>query len=251
MRLSIDSMEHWEFGALGIHNPKSSTLAPYFDLITQTENISGDILELGVLRGASLITSGLLLEKMNSRRSLLGVDTFSGFPGFSKEDDFSEFDNLAAKSLISADHLAKVKRNKELVNIRGVTASPNSISNSANFSETSLELVQNRIRSLELEDRIQVKQIDISEEIEGVLGARALSLVLMDVDLFLPYSRALPVLFKNLTPGGVVYLDEYYSLKFPGPRIAVNSFLKHHRDAELKRLGDWLDFERWVIRKLT
>ena len=249
MKLQIDEMEHWEFGALGIHNPNQSTLAPYFQLVRETESISGDILELGVLRGASLITTGLLLESLLSKRVVTGLDTFTGFPGYTEQDDFNNFWRLEELGLISSEHLEKVKRNQSLVKIRGASEAPNSISNSNNFSDTSYNLVRSRILDLELEQRVFVHEVDITKELGNYLKDKKYSLILMDVDLYLPYAKALPILFKHLLPGGKIYLDEYYSLKFPGPRLAVHDFLREKQDATLEKLEDWLDFERWIIKK--
>lgn len=249
MKLQIDEMEHWEFGALGIHNPNRSTLAPYFQLVRDTESISGDILELGVLRGASLITTGLLLESLSSKRVVTGLDTFTGFPGYTEQDDFNNFWKLEELGHISSEHLERVKRNQSLVKIRGASEAPNSISNSSDFSDTSYDLVKSRVLNLELEQRVFVHEVDITKELENYLKDKKYSLILMDVDLYLPYAKALPILFEHLSPGGKIYLDEYYSLKFPGPRIAVNNFLNTRLDANLEKLGDWLDFERWVIFK--
>jgi hypothetical protein len=249
VKLQIDEMEHWEFGALGIHNPNRSTLAPYFQLVRDTESISGDILELGVLRGASLITTGLLLESLSSKRVVTGLDTFKGFPGYTEQDDFNNFWKLEELGHISSEHLERVKRNQSLVKIRGASEAPNSISNSNDFSDTSYDLVKSRVLNLELEQRVFVHEVDITKELENYLKDKKYSLILMDVDLYLPYAKALPILFEHLSPGGKIYLDEYYSLKFPGPRIAVNNFLNTRLDANLEKLGDWLDFERWVIFK--
>ena len=249
MKLQIDEMEHWEFGALGIHNPNRSTLAPYFQLVRDTESISGDILELGVLRGASLITTGLLLESLSSKRVVTGLDTFTGFPGYTEQDDFNNFWKLEELGHISSEHLERVKRNQSLVKIRGASETPNSISNSNDFSDTSYDLVRSRVLNLELEQRVFVHEVDITKELENYLKDKKYSLILMDVDLYLPYAKALPILFEHLSPGGKIYLDEYYSLKFPGPRIAVNNFLNTRLDANLEELGVWLDFERWVIFK--
>ena len=47
-----------------------------------------------------------------------------------------------------------------------------------------------------------------------------------DLDLYQPYKVALPLVWKNLNKRGYIHLDEYYSLKFPGPMIAVKDFLK-------------------------
>jgi hypothetical protein len=249
VKLQIDEMEHWEFGALGIHNPNRSTLAPYFQLVRDTESISGDILELGVLRGASLITTGLLLESLSSKRVVTGLDTFTGFPGYTEQDDFNNFWKLEELGHISSEHLERVKRNQSLVKIRGASETPNSISNSNDFSDTSYDLVRSRVLNLELEQRVFVHEVDITKELENYLKDKKYSLILMDVDLYLPYAKALPILFEHLSPGGKIYLDEYYSLKFPGPRIAVNNFLNTRLDANLEELGVWLDFERWVIFK--
>ena len=249
MKLQIDEMEQWEFGALGIHNPNQSTLAPYFQLVRDTESISGDILELGVLRGASLITTGLLLESLLSKRVVTGLDTFTGFPGYTEEDDFNKFWRLEELGFISSEHLERVKRNQSLVKIRGASEAPSSISNSDNFSDTSFDLVKSRIHNLELNQRVFVHEVDITKELGNYLEDEKYSLILMDVDLYLPYAKALPLLFEHLSPGGIIYLDEYYSLKFPGPRLAVNDFLKIEHAATLEKLEDWLDFERWVIRK--
>jgi hypothetical protein len=242
-------MEQWEFGALGIHNPNRSTLTPYFQLVRETESISGDILELGVLRGASLITTGLLLESLLSKRVVTGLDTFTGFPGYTEQDNFNNFWRLEELGLISSEHLEKVKRNQSLVKIRGASEAPNSISNSNNFSDTSYNLVRSRILNLELEQRVFVHEVDITKELGNYLKDKKYSLILMDVDLYLPYAKALPILFEHLSPGGKIYLDEYYSLKFPGPRLAVHDFLREKQDATLEKLEDWLDFERWIIKK--
>ena len=43
-----------------------------------------------------------------------------------------------------------------------------------------------------------------------------------DVDLYQPYKIALPLIWNKLEKKGYVHLDEYFSLKFPGPRIATN-----------------------------
>lgn len=249
MYLNLESMEYWEFGALGIHNPETSTLAPFFKLVSQEEPNPGDILELGVLRGASLITTSFILESISSSKLVYGLDTFTGFPGYTEEDSFEQFFKLKESGLITQEHLDKAMKNKTWIRIRGATESPASISNSADFSDTSIKLVENKIKQLGLDKRAYVRQIDITTNLKDFLTDKTFSLVLVDVDLFLPYLRALPLLYKHLSPGGVIYLDEYYSLKFPGPRLAVHQFLATEPGAHLESVGNWLDFERWIIRK--
>lgn len=242
-------MEFWEFGALGIHNPALCSLTPYFQLIPELESVQGSVLELGVARGNSLITSGLILESLHSSKSVIGVDSFTGFPSTSQEDDFSSFADLHSTGTISDDHYKKVLRNRELVRVRGDAITVSTISNSRDFSETSFDYVNGKVKSLHLQDRVEIYQLDISTSIQSAVEGRRLSLILLDVDLYLPYINSLKEIWNLLTPGGVIYLDEYYSLKFPGPRLAVNQFIEKSRDAHLVRLQDWQDFERWVIQK--
>jgi hypothetical protein len=58
--------------------------------------------------------------------------------------------------------------------------------------------------------------------------------------------------WDKLMPGGIIFLDEYYSLKFPGARIAVNEFFADKGNFELIDVADKKidDFERWIVRKL-
>ena len=241
--------ERWEFGALDIHYPDSSTLREYFQLIPKLEAIPGNIVELGVARGRSLITTGLILNCLNSSKSLLGLDSFHGFPEYSPEDDFENFEVLRASNLISLEHFERVIRNAAHVKARGGDVHPSQISSSLDFSNTSIEYVQSRIDYLGLKERISIRVGDFSVDIEKLVRGEKFSLVLLDSDLFKSYANTLPVLWNQLSPGGLIYLDEYYSLKFPGPRMAVNAFMHSISNGKLIQLPSWMEFERWAIEK--
>ena len=242
-------MEYWEFGVLGIHNPKCSTLTPYFSLLEELRDIPGNILELGVAKGSSLITTGLILQELDSEKSVIGIDTFSGFPELSSEDMPEAFHGLRQRGLITESHYLKVLHNWELVKLRGDKISPSNISTSQDFSSTSLDFVEKRIQSFKLSNRVRIHQANIVDFLDSQLKDETFSLVLLDVDLYLGYSKSLDFVFDKLTEKGVIYLDEYYSLKFPGPRLAVNEFIDRQPQAKLEQLPNWLDFERWIIRK--
>jgi hypothetical protein len=241
--------ERWEFGALDIHYPHSSTLREYFKLIPKLEAIPGNVVELGVARGRSLITTGLILKSLNSSKSVLGLDSFQGFPEYFPEDDFENFEVLKDSNLISAEHFDRVIRNASHVKARGGDVHPSRISSSLDFSNTSIEYVQSRIDYLGLKERVLLRVGDFSIDIDKLIEGEKLSLVLLDSDLFKSYANTLPALWNQLSPGGLIYLDEYYSLKFPGPRMAVNAFMQSISNGKLIQLPSWMEFERWVIEK--
>ena len=242
-------LERWEFGALDIHHPQSSTLKEYFALIPMLEAIPGNIVELGVARGRSLITTSLILKSLNSSKFVLGLDTFHGFPEYLPEDDFENFKVLRDSGLISAEHFNRVLRNAAHVKARGGDVHPSRISSSTDFSNTSIEYVQSRIDYLGLKERISLRVGDFSVDIAKLIAGEEFSLVLLDSDLFKSYANTLPVLWDQLSPGGFIYLDEYYSLKFPGPRLAVNTFMQSISNGKLIQLPTWMEFERWAIKK--
>ena len=75
-----------------IHNLNSSSLRFFYKYIINNINrIEGDILDLGVYRGRSLITTAIILKKLRSKRKVYGFDTFSGFPKLSKFDQRVNF----------------------------------------------------------------------------------------------------------------------------------------------------------------
>ena len=74
--------------------------------------------------------------------------------------------------------------------------------------------------------------------------------VLFDCDLYSSYKIGLNSMWPNLVKGGWFYFDEYYSLKFPGARVAIDEFFQDKQDQI-----EWFhkkrnrDFERhWIIK---
>jgi hypothetical protein len=245
----LNSMQHWEFGAVGIADPKTSTLRRYFDLIHLTRDIEGDIAEFGVAKGHSLITTALILNDLKIDKKVWGFDTFRGFPKLSPEDDFNNFELMFKRNELSTEHWSRIIKNKKYIQVREVEFSPLTVSNSADFSKTSFDMVQSKVEFFKLQNLVNLRQGDFTENLESKINETKFSLILMDSDLYLSYHKVLPVIWNHLNPGGYIYFDEYYSLKFPGPRLAVNSFVQKY-SCNLVRLEDWLDFERWALVKI-
>ena len=55
-------------------------------LIRKTEEINGDIIELGVAQGGTTVMMAHFLKQINSKRKIYAYDTFEGYP---YEDRFS------------------------------------------------------------------------------------------------------------------------------------------------------------------
>lgn len=244
-------LEGWELNVLGVYDivsPHPTTgLEEWFAFLRGSSTVPGDVCEFGVFRGRSLVGAALLLETLGDPRRVVGFDTFAGFPEPSYEDLPERFEELAARGQIDAAHLARVHRNAALLAATGRSLDPMRSSTSGAFDATSRSLIEDRARLVGVADRIDLFEGDFIASLELPENRdRTLSGVLIDSDLHDGYAAVLPWAWERLSSGGMIYLDEYYSLKFPGPRIAVDAFCAETgiRPTLLRRDGS---FERWAI----
>ncbi len=240
----------WELNVLGIYNfNKPGKLGEYFKHIEEHHvSMEGDIAEFGVFRGSSILATGLLLKQLGSKKKVYGYDSFSGFPSYHRFDDLREFEQLFKIGQISLEHIEAVRKNisyrqfiiKSRIDVKN-------ISSSGDFSDNSLELLQEKIKLLELENIVLV-QGDFAQT-ATTKNDRPIMAALVDCDLYDGYKTCLPFIWRNLSRGGYVFLDEYYSLKFPGAKIATDEFFtdKPSKPQMHKLLPG--DFERWFFRK--
>ena len=212
------------------HNLNSGTkFKVWFDhFIKNHKKIKGDLFEFGVYRGSSLISMAILMKRLNSKKKIYGFDSFSGFPSYSKYDNFNQFKKN--KNLFDKKFLENVEIFKK-INIKfGNQLTIDKISTSKNFSNTSYRYVKSMIKLFNLNNIVLIKG-DFSKTVpiffknynKKIFSAN------IDCDLYNGYKICLPHLWKNLSKKGIIYLDEFYSLKFPGPRIACNEFIKKNK----------------------
>lgn len=230
--------EPWEFGVLGIYNfnlpGKLETMFRHLE----TGQIEGDVAEFGVFRGSTLMSFAGFLREFSSK-NVWGFDTFAGFPPESlhEKDSWSNFEEMFNSEQISAAHFARVQRNIELVRVRDgeMTSSGLTASSSGDFSKTSLNHVLRMVDALGL-DNVRLVPGDFSATLAQVsrdYPDLRISAANLDADTYLGYKLPLSFLAMHMSPGGLVYLDEYYSLKFPGARIAISEFLEENEDFRL------------------
>ena len=244
----------WEYNVLGIDNyKKPGKLKTYYDFIRKYhQKIEGDICEVGVYRGFSLLATGMLLKELKSTKTVWGFDTFEGFPDYHKNDKLDKFQFLYKNGAITEKHFNDFKLNiqhKEFLSKTQLNAK--NISSSGDFSNNSIHELKRKIDYLGL-DNIKLIKGDFKNTMSKAnnqLKNICFFASLIDCDLYEGYKVSLPFVFQKLNKEGFVYLDEYYSLKFPGARIASDEFFSNTKEKPFKCEHISGDFERWAVIK--
>lgn len=117
------------------------------------------------------------------------------------------------------------------------------------FTDTGAKLVLDRIARYGMARRATVIEGEFTETLPH--HATPISVLILDCDLYESYRTALDHLWRWLSPGGVVVLDEYgRPTKWPGARMAVDEFLIGR--PETVEYAWWFPYPeapRWYIRK--
>ena len=190
------------------------------------------------------------MKELNSDKKVFGFDSFYGFPSYHNNDDLLNFEKLYSDGDITESHYQEYvlnKKHKEFM--LGKSVGSSTISTSADFSKTSLSLLKAKIEYLGLDNIVLVdgdyKDTMVSEAYKKQLFMSSL----IDCDLYEGHKISLPFVWDRMTHGGYMYLDEYYSLKFPGARIATNKFFSDKADKPKMYIRKPMDFERWFVKK--
>jgi Macrocin-O-methyltransferase (TylF) len=158
---------------LEIKNVNNSTINVYYDFLRDFHSVvDGDIVEYGVYRGASLISTALLLKAWGSKKKVYGFDSFSGFPPPHPNDDKARFQELFDRNEITREHFDWV-----LFKIDCEKLWPREHS----FDKTSRDFVNRRIELFGL-DNVVIVEGDLSHN-TAKLPAK-ISACLYDSDLY-------------------------------------------------------------------
>ena len=246
--------DDWEFNVLGVYNyRKSGSKEALFSFIRDNHDaIPGDIVEAGVYKGNTLLALGMFLKEIGSKKIVYGYDSFEGFPleAYHEYDLSTQFERLLGEGRLSEEHYRAVIKNRkwrEALTKEAMTT--DSSSTSGNFGDTNLNLINNKIKILELDNiKIVPGSFSVTFPQPGNLPEKTMA-VLMDCDLYESYRTVFASVWPSLSTGGMIFLDEYYSLKFPGARIATDEFCAIY-DARLE-MAPFIpgDFERWYLIK--
>ncbi len=169
-----------------------------------TMGLPGDIVELGVFKGESLLILAKLVEIFQSNdRSVevIGFDTFAGFPALSSQDDGDDSDvDRTAGGWNSSAYYHELK---QLIDI---------------FDHDRLAPQKPRIRLIEG---------DITDTVPSFVKDNPglkIKLLNIDCDLYKPTLIGLKCLYDKIVKGGIILLDEYAFKEFPGESAAVDEF---------------------------
>jgi O-methyltransferase len=160
-------------------------------LLQQTSPIinQGNVAECGCWRGLSSYQIAYNLKKMNFQQNFFIFDSFEGLSEFQEED--------------VKQTLAIKKEDRK------------------NYFAYPLDCVKDNLKEF---DFIDYKQGWIPSRFEEVSDMK-FSFVHIDVDLYQPIWDSLEFFYPRLIPGGIIVLDDYGYLAFPGAKKAVDEFL--------------------------
>ena len=226
----IDNPDDFVFNSQRVENfnSNSTRLRFWFQHCKENhEKIGGDIFEFGVFRGSSLIAMALLLKKLGSDKIVYGFDSFGGFPAYHNYDDFGTFTSYP--EVFEPNLVRKHKLMMDLIKSPSHSVKPENVSSSEEFSDTSEDFVKERIEKLGL-DNIRLIVGDFAETVEPFFSSYSGEIFScnLDCDLYGGYTCALENIWEHVSSKTYIHLDEYYSLKFPGARIAVDEFVNYY-----------------------
>lgn len=149
----------------------------YYDELRSLVDVPGDVLEFGVWRASTLCflsDASLLLDGPNCSRSVIGFDTFAGFP-----DD----------AVLSRD------RDRECRDY---------------FRDTSREYVLQKLAARPGR-RLQIVEGNITETLPGHIAswANRIAMAICDADTADVTRVILEQVWDRMAPGGRIYFDEY------------------------------------------
>jgi O-methyltransferase len=193
------------------------TLAKIVDSIERFEDCA--IIECGVYKGSTLLGMAHRLTLRGvSNVSLLGCDSFEGFPEPAAEDSLSD-------------------------------GTLHSHARKGFFDDTNIHRLTDKIEMLGYAGKVRLVK-GFFEQTLPELGRMRFSLAHLDCDLYQSYLTCLNFLYPRMVPGGYMVFDEYdFSADvFPGAQKAIDGFFQGKRE-KIERLPEAKN-PRYFIRKL-
>lgn len=190
----------------------------HYELYKKIIELPGDVIELGVFRGGTLIqfcTFRELLENERSRK-IVGFDIFDEFPSVAKvESDISWVENW----------------NEEY-----------------NDDFTKKEDIEQSLHHKKIEN-VELVKGDILETVDEYLKREPhtrIALLHIDTDVYEPSKHGLEKLFDRVVKGGIIAFDDYATVE--GETLAVEEFLKKY-DYDIRKFRFSHTKPSFIIKK--
>jgi hypothetical protein len=216
-KFSVSKREIWRNFALYTRRVFMKRFLAHYELFRRTVDLPGDIVELGVYRGTSLMSWANFMEIRNMgdrHKKVVGFDNFKGFGALDAKDGAKVGD--VQKRVGGFDSGVFEEALKDAIAIFDAD------------------------RFIPYKPRVHLVNGDIEQTVPAYVrdnpGMR-ISLLHFDVDLYRPTKIALEHLWPLVVPGGVVAFDEYGIPPWEGESRAVDEFFIGQK-IELKRF-DW------------
>lgn len=173
----------------------------YYELFKLVQDMPGWIVECGVYRGFSLFALAKFLEIFcmgDKTRKVIGFDNFAGFTSLDVKDGTP---------------------NPDLTKHIGGT-------NPSDFKDDFMRLLElaNQDCFAPWAERLSVVVGDVDQTVPKYCKEHpglTLSMLHIDIDLYAPVKVCLEEFYPRLLPGGIVVLDEFAHLDWPGETKAV------------------------------
>lgn len=169
------------------------------DILGETANVLGDVVECGVWLGYTFTVLANRLLAMKSDKKLYGYDSWELLSA--DQEDFSLLREEAKReghTTLETNNAAASRQ--DVLDRLSASGIPTA------FTNKHIRLVKGRIPSI----------------LEGI--DYPVSFVHLNLDTYRSTRDALACLWPTLTIGGIVLIDEYYNLWWPGSARAVNEF---------------------------
>lgn len=174
------------------YNLEVTQIKCLLDCINSTRNLNGNIIEIGVARGMTTVLLNQYLKETEDIRVYICIDTFESFTNDDIEYEITQ-------------------RGKSKIDLIG-------------FNYVDITTFRKSLEDNHLDNVVILKK-DCKKIKDNDIGR--VSVALLDVDLYLPVKKCLPILYKNLEPGGIIMVDDVKDDKiYDGAYQAYMEFCK-------------------------
>lgn len=170
--------------------------------IVKTQELKGEIIECGCSRCGTTCILGNYLKKNKINKKIFALDSFVGFEP------------------------NELKKEREINHTVATTKS---------FTYTSLEYVLKKIKKLKLIEQITPIKGFFEYTLPKIKTNFCFGLVDCDLEKSIEFSSEM--IWKKLTPGGMLFFDDYHNNEYKGAMIAIDKFVSSHKN-EIKEQGD-------------